>query len=250
MTAEDKLFVKRLTDLDRMAERKYMVCYSHFLNPAEYSLFLEHRREFVCETAVFSEIEFLERQMIAFIPDALSFHGEYPLSLLKVMPKNLKYAQTLTHRDMLGTLMGLSLDRKFIGDIIPVENGFYVLVHEQVEEFIRTNITRVKHTEVVVECCKELSVSIQRQFEHFQGTVASERLDCIISELHHCSRSQSLQLIQAGKVFINHRQVFHNSEKCKEDDIISIRHVGKFKITKLGEISKKGKVKISYDKYS
>ncbi len=88
MTAEEKLLIKRFNDLDNMASRKYMVCYTDFLNSTEYSLFLEHEKEFACSTCVFSEIEDLERQMIAFIPDALTFNGEFPIKMLKIVPKN------------------------------------------------------------------------------------------------------------------------------------------------------------------
>ncbi|MGN0170298.1 MAG: YlmH/Sll1252 family protein [Lachnospiraceae bacterium] len=251
MIAEDVLFLKRLKDLDRLADRKYMVCYSDFMDATEYSLFLEHQKEFTCSFCVFDQIKFLERQMIAFIPDALTFNKYFPIKLLEIRPRNPRFAQEkISHRDILGTLMGLSIERKLVGDILFSEEGkCYVLVKESIASLACEEIHRIRHTEVVVSVCEQKEISFERKFEDRNGTIASARLDCVVSELANLSRSQSLKQIQDGLVFVNQRQVFRNTYLCSPGDIISIRHVGKYKIVQLGELSKKGKTKISYQIY-
>ena len=249
MTAEDKLLLKRLTDLDHMADRKHMVCFSDFLNATEYSLFLEHRKEFFCSFSVFDQIEFLERQMIAFIPDALAFHNEFPIKLLKIQPKNAKFAQELTHRDVLGTLMGLSIERRLLGDIIFTDGCCYVLVKDQIAPFVCEEVERIRKTSVTVSVCENMALTFERKFEIKSGTVASSRLDCVVAEMVNLSRSQALKQIQEGLVFLNQRQVFHNATLCNAQDVISVRHVGKFQILEFGELTKKGKQKITYRIY-
>ena len=249
MTEEEKLLINRFHDLDGRANSKYMVCYTDFLNATEYSIFLEHEGEFLCSTQVFAEIEDLERQMIAFIPDALNFNMEYPIKLIRFRAKNKKFAQELTHRDILGTLMGLSIERRLIGDIITCEEACYVLVKEQFADLICNEIHRIKHTEVVAQICDSFEVEVKRKFNTKYGTVASKRLDCIISELTNESRSQSLKQIKEGLVFVNSRQTKYNTYSCKDGDIISVRHVGKFKIQEFGEVNKRGRIRICYDIY-
>lgn len=249
MNEEERLLLKRMNDLDHIADRKYMVCYSDFLNAVEYSLFLEHRNEYQCSTIVYTKIDQLERQMIAFIPEALNFNGEFPISILKIQAKSKKYAQKLSHRDILGTLMSLSIDRKLIGDIFISNNCYYVLVHERIAALVMQDIVRIKHTDVYITLADDENISIEQEYEERFATVASLRLDCVVAEINACSRSQAQELIKSGMVFCNYKQLFHNTLNCKEQDVISIRHVGKFRLKEIGGISKKGKIKISYEIY-
>lgn len=247
MNDEEKILLKRLNDLDHMADRKYMVCYSDFLNAIEYSLFLEHKKEYLCQTVVFEKIDQLERQMIAFIPEALPFNQEFPISILKIHPKSRKFAQPLSHRDILGTVMGLSIDRKLVGDIFCYHDDYYILVNERISDLIIQDIHRIKHTEVIISKFDEGDLKIEREYEQRFSTVSSLRLDCIISEMNNCSRSQAQELIKNGLIFHNSRQIFHNSTNCNAGDIISIRHVGKFRIVEFGGLSRKGKYKLHYE---
>jgi RNA-binding protein YlmH len=249
MTADERLFIKRLEDLDRKAQNSYYVCFTDFMDANEYSLFLEHQRMFYSKTMVFSEIDMLERQMVAFIPDALVFDGTFPIHVVKISPKNKRFSGEMTHRDVLGTLMGLSIERKMIGDILAGKDEFYVLAKENITPLILDEIHRIRHTEVVVNEVLPSQISVQRNFVEKFGTVASMRLDCIISEMAHVSRSQALQLIQSGLVFINARQAYQNATTCKEGDVVSIRKVGKFRILSMGSLSKKGKIKLTYEQY-
>ena len=250
MTDDEKFFVKRLEEIDRRAFQNYYPTYTDFLNANEYSLFLEHQREFQCETVVYSGIELLERQMIAFIPDALIFDGKFPITGLLLTAKSKKFAGEMSHRDVLGTLMGLSIERKLIGDIMAVPEGYLILAKDSIAPLIAEELHRVRHTEVCVSMLPDFeNRSIERTFIPRFGTVASMRLDCIVAEMANCSRSQALTMIQSGLVFINARQSFHNATPVKAGDVLSIRKVGKFRITEIGDLSRKGKIKLSYENY-
>ncbi|MCR4956314.1 MAG: hypothetical protein K6A30_06495 [Lachnospiraceae bacterium] len=249
MVPEEKQIIRRLMDLDNLADTKYMVTYSDFLSVTEYSIFLQNKKEFRCETLTFSAIDNLERQMVAFIPDALTFNNNYPITLLKIKYKNTKFAQKLSHKDILGTIMGLSIERRLVGDIFMSGDEFYVLVKNSISDLVIDEIHRIKRTEVVLEKCEIQDISIERKVETHYGTIASNRLDCIVAECGHLSRGRSSDLIKEGLIFINGAQAFRNMQEIKEGDLLSIRRIGKFRVTSIGEVSKKGKIKLTYEKF-
>ena len=89
-----------------------------------------------------------ERQMIAFYPTDLGFYWEYPICCLKIEPKAVKFSEALTHRDYLGTILGLGVERSVIGDILVKEHGAWVFCHNKIADFIMKNLCRVRHTTV------------------------------------------------------------------------------------------------------
>lgn len=118
---EDILIKKRFVDLSRLADRKGSVTFSNFLNLNEINLFHQILPELQTAFQLFGGYEFAERQMIAFIPDALSYIMDcdpsdthavcFPIACLHVCPSHPKFAEELSHRDVLGSLMGLGIDR-------------------------------------------------------------------------------------------------------------------------------------------
>ncbi len=83
-----------------------------------------------------------ERQMIAFHPDALAFSWEYPICCLKIEPKAVKFSEALSHRDYLGTILGLGVERSVIGDILVQEHAAWVFCQEKIADFIEENLCR------------------------------------------------------------------------------------------------------------
>ena len=81
-----------------------------------------------------------ERQMIAFHPDALVFSWDYPICCIKVEPKALKFSEPLTHRDYLGTILGLGVERSVIGDILVQDHGALIFCHKKIKDFILDNL--------------------------------------------------------------------------------------------------------------
>ena len=104
MTKEESLLAKRFLDLSRQAEQKGIVLFSDFLNLNELNIFRQGISELYSGYEVSGGYELSERQMIAFIPDALCYAWEYPIACLKITPLNKKFAETLSHRDVLGSV--------------------------------------------------------------------------------------------------------------------------------------------------
>ena len=150
---EQDLCQKRLLDLSRQADRKGIVLFSDFLNLNELNIYHQSEKLFATRTECFGGIPCAERQMIAFLPDALYYDWEYPISALKITPAYPKFAEKLGHRDILGSLMQLGIDRCKLGDILVGEQEAYLLCEETVADYFAEHLEKIRHTLVKVEPC-------------------------------------------------------------------------------------------------
>lgn len=250
MNKEEELFQKRLEELAPCAGQRDIVCFTDFMNLNELNIFHNSLQKFsFVKWKTFGGYESAERQMAAFIPDALSYEWEFPISCLKITPLNKKFAEKLTHRDYLGAILNLGIDRSKIGDIILGEEGTWFFCHNTLSFFLCDEIHRIRHTEV--SCMEEESgiPAFSMHRESVTGSVSSVRLDSVIALAFKGSRSALTKLIGEGKVFVNGRLVTSNGYGLKEEDIISVRGMGKFKYLGERSRSKKGKILVEIEIY-
>ncbi len=249
MTKEESLLARRFVDLSRQAGQKDIVVFSEFLNINELNIFKQEIPNLYSGYEIFGGYELSERQMIAFIPDALCYTWDYPIACLKVSPVNRKFAEELTHRDVLGSLMNLGIERAKLGDILINEEGIYVFCEEKIAGYLMEGLTRIRHTAVASEEVHVGSLAIEPRKELVEGIIASNRLDSVIACICKISRSQASQWIKGGKVFLDNRQILQATVECKPGELISVRSVGRFRfIGSFGE-TRKGRLKIQYEKY-
>ena len=101
---EQELCKKRLIDLSKQANRKGIVLFSDFLNLNEMNIYHQSEKFFETKTESFGGVPYAERQIIAFIPDALYYEWNYPITALRIVPTYPKFAEELGHRDILGSI--------------------------------------------------------------------------------------------------------------------------------------------------
>lgn len=154
---EQELCRKRLLDLSRQADRKGIVLFSDFLNLNEQNIFHSLQKELYTTAELSGGYERAERQMVAFIPDALCYEWSYPFVCIHAVPQYPKYAEKLTHRDVLGALMHLGLDRSKIGDIVVLENDIYIFCSETISDFIMDQFTQIRHTMIRSSVIEDVS---------------------------------------------------------------------------------------------
>lgn len=249
MTKDDTLLAKRLIDLSRQAQQRDIVVFSDFLNLNELNIFKQEVSELYSGYELSGGYELSERQMIAFIPDALCYTWKYPISCLKITPVNHKFAETLTHRDILGSLMNLGIERYKLGDILVDELQSYVFCKEQIADYLKEGLNRIRHTMVTSDIVLPEALCIEPKKELMEGIITSNRLDSIIACICKISRPQACQWIKGGKVFLNNRQILQTTAECKPGELISIRSIGRFCFLDcLGE-TRKGRLKIQFEKY-
>lgn len=195
--------------------------------------------------------EFAERQIAAFIPDALSFetNSDFPITCLHVQIKALRFAEKLSHRDYLGSILGLGLERNVLGDILVEETGAYVFCLDRMADYLRENLCSVRRTSVLVETVTDPGEFPMPQLTPVKGTVASCRLDCLIALAFRVSRSSAVPWIEGGQVFVNGKLITTNAYTPKEGDIISVRRMGRFRFESAGGTTKKGRQQVLLYRY-
>ncbi len=250
MQKEEFMLQKRLIELSKTAYRRGIVTYSDFLNLNELNiLHTTPKNEFDTVYETFGGYRDSERQMAAFLPDALYYTHFYPIQILKIEPLQKKFAEALTHRDYLGAILNLGIERSKIGDILIMDDAARVFVHESLADFICSDLTRVRHTSVMVTVENNDSFVYSPKYEEITGNVASVRLDSVLSIAFGSSRSKLVAWIEGGKVFANGKLMTTNSYQLKEGDIISVRGMGRFKYNGILSQSRKGRYFISLYKY-
>lgn len=254
------MFRRRLLDLADGAWKRNIITYTDFLNLNEQNIYHDTQPELsFLESRIFGGYECAERQMVAFIPDALSYNREisgetesslFPIRCLKITPQNPRFAETLTHRDYLGSLMNLGVDRGKMGDILIQDQEAYLFCQEKIAGYLTEELTRVRHTAVK---CLEARQDFAGWTPHLQeitGTVASVRLDALLSLAFNASRSSLSGLIEGGKVFVNGRLVTGSSFRPREGDIVSVRGYGRFRYCGVSSgTTRKGRFYVKLEKY-
>ena len=247
---KDEFFLKRIRELANLSWQRDIVTFSDFLNLNEQNIVSSLKHQFpqiVMETS--GGYENAERQMVAFLPDALYYDYGYPMQALKICPVNKRFAEDLTHRDYLGAIMNLGTSRTKIGDIIQTDDGAIVFVKEEISDYIMKNLTRIRHTTITVERRELSDISYEPHFEELKGTVPSVRLDTVLSVAYPLSRSKLTTYIEAAKVFVNGKLITNNGYHLNEGDLISVRGLGRIAYAGILSETKKGRYMISLRKY-
>jgi len=246
---KDQLIQKRFIDLSNMADKKSIVTFSDFLDLNDLNLFSMIKNQLFTKYSLYGGYEQAERQMIAFIPDALYYAWKYPISFIEFKPLSKKFSDDFCHRDVLGALMNLGIQRDKLGDIIVKDGIAYVICAESMADYICESLNQIRHTSVIGKVCNIEDLEYEPTLEVKEGIIASNRLDCVVSLATGEKRSDSVNLIQAAKVFVNSKLVTSNAYFCKPNDIISVRGYGKFKYEDTVSETRKGRSKIKLSIY-
>lgn len=245
---EEILCRKRLQELAQSSFYRNYPTYSSFLTLNEQSI-LETMKQSLPSVAytLWGGHAMAERRMVCFSNESIE-EEQFPIIALEIRPTHLKFAENLSHRDYLGAILNLGIDRSKIGDLILEEHKAYVYVDESMQDYICSSLEKVKHTNITCQAI-DRTITIQPKFQEIQGTVQSVRLDSVIALAFHKSRNQMLPLISSGKVFVNGRITEYNSYQLREGDVVSVRGMGKFLYVEQQDFTKKGKQKILLRKY-
>ena len=253
MTAEEELLYKRFLELGGKSDDGGYFIFTDFLGLAEQSIFSHAKLKLGrIRYSVFGGAEGTERVMVRFgDTEALGYEEPFPISIVKIEPKAQKFADRLTHRDFLGAILNLGIERKLLGDIIISDNVGYLFAKEDIAPFIASELSVIKHTSVISRVISEEELPAGSLFktERLRVQLAGERLDAVISKVFSISRDESLRLFGQGLVFVGGRQIENNSYAPKQDDVVSVRGHGKFIYRGVCGLSKKGKLNVDIDLY-
>ena len=155
-----------------------------------------------------------------------------------------KFSDEFSHRDFLGAIMNLGIDRSTIGDIFILENEGYVFCQKSIVEYIVENLDKVRHTHIKCERVLEPLRFYKDEGKALEITVTSDRIDVVLSGVYHVSRSESLSYFEKGIVYVNGRLCTSNAKPLKEKDVVNVRGKGKFLYEGVVYTTKKDKCRI------
>ncbi len=256
---DDKdLLVSRCLDAKRKALDSFMITSTSFLSVDERSLISCIEREYKSDirTFYFGGFDEAERTMAVFVPTVfgVEYIGEYfadnpddcPVCLIKLSKDRFS---SLSHRDYLGSLMGLGIKRETVGDIIVGEDCTFIFALKSISRYICENLTKVGRGTVSCEICPLTDfVYDEGETETVFASVASLRLDSVVSSAFNLSRTNSSLAVKSGLVYINSLQILKNDYVLKEKDKIVLRGRGKVVLEEIIGESKKGRIHINIKK--
>lgn len=251
MTAENELLKKRFIELARKSFNSGIFTFTDFLGLAEQSAFSEIKKELHgVHYEAFGGAEGSERVIIRFgSEEELGYSLPFPISIIKAEPISQKYADKLTHRDFLGAILGLGIERDTLGDIVIIDNVGYIFALEDIATYIAENLTKIRRTDMKVEVTTELPDGQLYRTERKTVQANGERLDAIVAKVFSLSREEAQLLFKKRLVFASGREIESTSYIPKEGEKISVRGHGRFIYIGTQSFSKKGKMNIAVEIY-
>jgi RNA-binding protein YlmH len=243
---DDKLLLARIQDAIRLSEQgaaKYIGFLDMHQHQIVQSLLDGLRYENYCFYGGYMQAE---RVYVGFFPAYKNPHtSDFPISAVSI---TWRFAR-LSHRDFLGSILSLGIERDTIGDIVFYDESCIVFADSTVCTFILQNLVKVGGTGVCCELTDGSKVSNNQQFKEIRSTIASNRLDCIVADICNKARSEAENMILSGQVSVDFRQAIQTSQKVNEGSTISVRHYGRFKIVQIGPVNRKGRYSFLVNKY-
>ena len=243
MTTEQSGFLRRIEDLSERCERQSVVAATGFLTPAEqFTLHAWAERRTEAGLFLSGGQEGCERQRAFFLPYWLTPEdldlGEH----IRAIRADAFFGEP-GHRDYLGAVLGLGIQREWIGDIRVFGASAYLFCLPSVEALLLDELGKVGRVSV-----RTASVSLEdvpapeRQVKKVSFTVKSLRLDAVTSSLFGLSRTQAADLIRMGAASLNYASCERTDAPVKEGDVISLRGRGKGVLTAVGGRSRKDRL--------
>lgn len=251
LAGEDRLTLARVLDKAEQAENRNIPAATDFLSPQQQAQARDCLRlAGVSETSYVLQggYEGAERRIILFLPDWLEpENAEFPIRCLRA---SFREDEKLTHRDFLGSLMGLGLVREKIGDILVVPDSADLLVLDSVADFLLQSWDSAGRAKLRVTAIEPDSLHIPVvQRKEVRDTVSSLRLDAVASSGFRLARGKAAALIESGKVQLNWRECVKPDKLLEAGDVVSARGFGKFELSEVGGLTRKGRISIVLQVY-
>ena len=247
-TPEDRLLLAKLWDKVNAGMRRNIPAATCFLSPRE----LELSRYLFGDAEglhSFGGFEGAERQMLIYVPEYLDAHLEEdaPLCCLRAV---FFEEDSLSHRDFLGALMGAGIGRETVGDICVGKGYCDFFVTAEIAPYILQSFTSAGRTKLSISQIPLYEANIpEPEVKEIKDTLASLRLDSVISSGFRIGRSLAAQYVSAGKAAIDGLPCEKPDKAVVEGAKISVRGLGKIKLASIGNRTKKDRISVVIHRY-
>lgn len=248
LNEEERYLSAHISDLAELSRRSGVPRFTRFLNERERSVAAAAARADNANPIFYGGYDGAARTLCGF------FEGTYAEELPKeelfplcAVTFSFRKSEKLSHRDFLGAILGVGLERSAVGDILVAEDHAAVFCTESAKPLVM-DIVKIGRAGASPEegITKELP---KPKFETLDRTVSSLRLDCIVGACANISRDKSAALIRSGQVNADFSVCLDVSAAVKEGGIVSIRGSGRFKVSKIVGETKKGRIHVVIEKF-
>ncbi len=258
---EDKLLISKILDKIKSASTKNQVQTTEFLDAYQQNMITKMLQ--MCKIKNYSlegGYEKAQRKILFIYPDKLQELFEKPAIENKAIIEQIKVVSIMLpeelkgsyhHSEYLGGIMKLGIKREIIGDIMVNEQGADILVKHDMEPYLQTHLadlTRFQKATIEIKEITNLAITPTKK-EDITILIPQMRLDVIVSELLHLSRSKANEIISSQRVFVNYELKTKNATTLKQNDILTIRGKGKYEIRQIVSQTAKGKLRLLVQKY-
>ena len=251
LAGEDRLALAKVLDKAGQAESRNIPASTDFLSPQQRAWAQDCLRlAGIPETAYVSQggYEGAERQVLLFLPDWME--AENAGSPIRCLRASFREEETPTHRDFLGSLMGMGIVREKVGDILVAGGSADLLVLDSVADFLLQSWTSAGRTRLSVTAIEPENLHIPAvRRKEVRDTVSSLRLDAVAASGFRLARGKAAALIESGKVQLNWRECVKPDKPLEAGDVVSARGFGKFELAEVGGLTRKGRISIVLQVY-
>ncbi|MBE6632395.1 MAG: hypothetical protein E7623_06825 [Ruminococcaceae bacterium] len=255
---DEILTLARVYDKYTACSTKNILQSTTFLSDREQALAMAMLDSEKIQYIRFGGYENADRAMLFFLPDYIDAENlPYictDIVFIKLVPDpgSVKFnsKRTLSHRDYLGSVLALGIERGQIGDIIVTEECAFIAASPSAADLIRNALPGVgRHPVSIYPADMSDIAQIEQKFEEKTVTVASLRIDCLISGAYNISRSVTEKLIAGGSVTADHKLTVNADCKVSKGSKISVKTYGKFELSEISGTSKKGRTFVNLKIY-
>lgn len=245
---ELQLAQKRFLELANRSWQQNIFTFTGFLSLAEQDVLLRAAQQTRVRVCLKGGAPYAERQMGRFgDPEEMGYEEPFPIACLKVEPLAEKFAENFSHRDFMGAILNLGIERSTVGDIWVDGKKAYVFCTDAIAPFLQDHLEQVRHTKVRCVPVESAESLPERRFLYREENVASLRSDGIVGAAWNLSRSRSQTLFLQKKVFVNGVLTENGSRQLKDGDTVSVRGFGKFIFRGEKHTTRKGKLVVGID---
>lgn len=250
---DDRLLLAKILDRAEQAQSRNIPAATDFLSPQQQALTLDLLR-----LAGVSETGFVrlggydgaERKLFLFLPDWLEPDDAGSQSPIRCLRAAFRAEYALSHRDFLGSLMGMGIVREKIGDILVGPDSADLIVLDTVAEFLLQSWDSAGRAKLRVTALEARDLHFPEvKCQEVRDTVSSLRLDAVASTGFKMARGKAADLIAGGRVQVNWRECTKPDKLLSAGDTVSARGFGKFELTEVGGVTRKGRTSIVLKRY-
>jgi RNA-binding protein YlmH len=248
---EDQILLSHALDQLETCARRGIPTHTGFLSPAQWTAVTQLTEQVGgAELLTLGGYPEAERRRCLFLPDYLPREAVAPEDYISALRLTWYAPHSLSHRDLLGSLMGLGLKREGLGDLLVSEGSCDLLLLPELSPFVADNLSHAGREALHIAPIPLDTLHFPTpKVKTIRDSVASLRLDAVAAACFALSRSKLSELIRAGKVSVNYLPVQRPDLPLEEGALIACRGLGKARLTQVGGSTRKGRISVTVERF-